>query len=109
MGYRSCEGVATRRPLPLRRHEACQEASNWFALHVRKTPSATVQRNHLRGCRSTQVVVGLRAARTGWTQPSVRLGFTSSGPGRSEEHTSELQSPDHLVCRLLLEKKKKKS
>src|SRR5947208_16730216 len=27
------------------------------------------------------------------------------GP-RSEEHTSELQSPDHLVCRLLLEKKK---
>src|SRR5947208_10937302 len=37
----------------------------------------------------------------------------SSSPGRgrttsrSEEHTSELQSPDHLVCRLLLEKKKK--
>src|SRR6476660_2883468 len=29
--------------------------------------------------------------------------------GRSEEHTSELQSPDHLVCRLLLEKKKKKN
>src|SRR5258708_22783022 len=29
--------------------------------------------------------------------------------GRSEEHTSELQSPDHLVCRLLLEKKKKQT
>src|SRR5947208_10508729 len=28
---------------------------------------------------------------------------------RSEEHTSELQSPDHLVCRLLLEKKKQRS
>src|SRR5438552_7475554 len=28
---------------------------------------------------------------------------------RSEEHTSELQSPDHLVCRLLLEKKNKKT
>src|SRR5258708_15730644 len=28
---------------------------------------------------------------------------------RSEEHTSELQSPDHLVCRLLLEKKKRKN
>src|SRR5438552_9063793 len=27
---------------------------------------------------------------------------------RSEEHTSELQSPDHLVCRLLLEKKNKR-
>src|SRR5258708_21665389 len=32
--------------------------------------------------------------------PQNRLQF------RSEEHTSELQSPDHLVCRLLLEKKK---
>src|SRR5258708_18444657 len=31
----------------------------------------------------------------------------ASMPFRSEEHTSELQSPDHLVCRLLLEKKKK--
>src|SRR5438552_7480980 len=28
------------------------------------------------------------------------------GEDRSEEHTSELQSPDHVVCRLLLEKKK---
>src|SRR5258708_13250389 len=37
------------------------------------------------------------------------LGFRSRrgvAPLRSEEHTSELQSPDHLVCRLLLEKKK---
>src|SRR5258708_22618303 len=35
-------------------------------------------------------------------------GHMAVGIGlRSEEHTSELQSPDHLVCRLLLEKKKK--
>src|SRR5258708_8118642 len=32
--------------------------------------------------------------------------YASLDPWRSEEHTSELQSPDHLVCRLLLEKKK---
>src|SRR2546422_6691502 len=32
----------------------------------------------------------------------------AGGAGRSEEHTSELQSRLHLVCRLLLEKKKKK-
>src|SRR5690348_17824984 len=31
----------------------------------------------------------------------------SASQSRSEEHTSELQSPVHLVCRLLLEKKKK--
>src|SRR5438552_17840248 len=37
------------------------------------------------------------------------LRIEQPGQGhRSEEHTSELQSPDHLVCRLLLEKKKKK-
>src|SRR5258708_18131624 len=50
--------------------------------------------------------------------PDDRFVVFSSGEGlkldfdpsklRSEEHTSELQSPDHLVCRLLLEKKKKK-
>src|SRR5688572_30856280 len=33
----------------------------------------------------------------------------SRGYGRSEEHTSELQSQSNLVCRLLLEKKKKKN
>src|SRR5690625_7126832 len=33
--------------------------------------------------------------------------FLSLNDGRSEEHTSELQSRGHLVCRLLLEKKKK--
>src|SRR5258708_3348351 len=35
------------------------------------------------------------------------LDFKKTHELRSEEHTSELQSPDHLVCRLLLEKKKK--
>src|SRR2546426_8414737 len=35
-------------------------------------------------------------------------GLDGCAPGRSEEHTSELQSPCNLVCRLLLEKKKKK-
>src|SRR6266581_8600343 len=39
-----------------------------------------------------------------------RAAHQCGGPGheRSEEHTSELQSPVHLVCRLLLEKKKRK-
>src|SRR2546426_1553834 len=38
---------------------------------------------------------------------STRVTFTCSLAQRSEEHTSELQSPCNLVCRLLLEKKKK--
>src|SRR6266487_7184093 len=44
-----------------------------------------------------------------WSDTRVRFreGPLHGVPGRSEEHTSELQSPVHLVCRLLLEKKKK--
>src|SRR5207244_12707122 len=45
------------------------------------------------------------------SSPSIRPATISSAGRcrkRSEEHTSELQSPDHLVCRLLLEKKKMK-
>src|SRR5258708_22301137 len=38
---------------------------------------------------------------------SYKKGRSIGRSERSEEHTSELQSPDHLVCRLLLEKKKK--
>src|SRR5438552_5711685 len=53
-----------------------------------------------RACRSQTPLVrphrGTPGARRRCCNPSRR---------RSEEHTSELQSPDHLVCRLLLEKK----
>src|SRR5207244_12198009 len=40
------------------------------------------------------------------TSPWCRARCSVRTRRRSEEHTSELQSPDHLVCRLLLEKKK---
>src|SRR5438552_12683282 len=54
---------------------------------------------------------GRRAGRTSLRRLAQRIqpvGRKPRGRGaRSEEHTSELQSPDHLVCRLLLEKKKK--
>src|SRR5438552_12911620 len=49
-----------------------------------------------------QIFLGIR-----WSgAPVFTAGGHDLGPVRSEEHTSELQSPDHLVCRLLLEKKK---
>src|SRR6476620_6593384 len=55
------------------------------------------------------VVVRLRSARCGLDQGGFpwRFPSMSSAHWRSEEHTSELQSRQYLVCRLLLEKKKK--
>src|SRR5947208_13290446 len=54
-----------------------------------------------------QVTAQLRRA-LAEVDPNVPLERVQTMDARSEEHTSELQSPDHLVCRLLLEKKKKK-
>src|SRR5258708_28917605 len=52
-----------------------------------------------------------KAAKCQWRTFEYSIGSGSDQPiahhkARSEEHTSELQSPDHLVCRLLLEIKK---
>src|SRR5438094_1780252 len=62
--------------------------------------------------RSTETVVNWFASGAPRTQPhrkTVRRRHCAGGwQTRSEEHTSELQSPYDLVCRLLLEKKKKK-
>src|SRR5690348_17598737 len=44
----------------------------------------------------------------GVTFPAAEVQLEFMDPARSEEHTSELQSPVHLVCRLLLEKKNPK-
>src|SRR5436309_9436805 len=46
--------------------------------------------------------------KTGAPQQVLAVLHSVTGSGRSEEHTSELQSRENLVCRLLLEKKKKK-
>src|SRR5258708_37008113 len=46
-------------------------------------------------------------ARAYWVSPPASRSSGATPAARSEEHTSELQSPDHLVCRLLLEKKKR--
>src|SRR5207244_13607183 len=66
---------------------------------------------------ASQALVGLIAhkdtrealslARAAVSEPGVTYDAVALYLIRSEEHTSELQSPDHLVCRLLLEKKKK--
>src|SRR2546426_8562246 len=58
--------------------------------------------------RSTRAAMGGCACSAGTATASIRSRRGASGKEcrRSEEHTSELQSPCNLVCRLLLEKKK---
>src|SRR5256885_4708517 len=80
-------------------------------LHV--TPSAVSQRIKLLEERVGQVLV-LRGQPCSGTDAGRRLCLHLEQVAllendRSEEHTSELQSPCNLVCRLLLEKKKKSS
>src|SRR5256885_12711174 len=48
----------------------------------------------------------IRGSHTGRCDAPPAVGCRRGAGGRSEEHTSELQSPCNLVCRLLLEKKK---
>src|SRR3712207_8791775 len=68
------------------------------------TDRAIVRRNHLSlGTPGDPSVAGHRCV--GQHAPVSRIA--PRAPRRSEEHTSELQSRQYLVCRLLLEKKKK--
>src|SRR5438552_9711117 len=80
----------------------------FFLLNNRRPPRSTLfpyttlfrsSRAHEGGCAAGR-------ARAGASGLGCAGGAVPFEP-RSEEHTSELQSPDHLVCRLLLEKKKK--
>src|SRR5258708_24432897 len=75
----------------------------FFFLMIRRPPRSTL----------FPYTTLFRSVRTGAVPDAVFADYPASlmatfplWPVRSEEHTSELQSPDHLVCRLLLEKKK---
>src|SRR5258708_16420965 len=77
---------------------------------IRRPPRSTLfpyttlfRSGHLRRLADRRQLTGVLVEVEG----DLRQGRRSVDDDRSEEHTSELQSPDHLVCRLLLEKKKK--
>src|SRR5439155_21772792 len=97
----------------------------FFFLIIRRPPRSTLfpytslfrsscRSRHLRGCVRLRslgrqgVAARIRMGVRGPRRPGGRDLRVGRGVSRSEEHTSELQSRGHLVCRLLLEKKKKK-
>src|SRR5712671_5200334 len=126
-GGRGCGWTRAMRPsapATARPRACCSRASSWR--EVRPIWGVRAPRTWRR---STCAGAGSRtragwrrrwaSSRDAWTAATARSRSTSAvrrraSPAgcarpwpRSEEHTSELQSPDHLVCRLLLEKKKK--
>src|SRR5438876_2675803 len=103
-------------------HVRC--ASLWFCvsrffiffLMIRRPPRSTLfpyttlfrslRRRHF--CSRPRLPQRPRSRCSSWRNAASRIRSTARPScSRSEEHTSELQSPVHLVCRLLLEKKKK--
>src|SRR5437879_11418446 len=73
----------------------------FFFLMIRRPPRSTLF-PYTTLFRSTRAEPACESCRASWRSRSPRARCQS----RSEEHTSELQSPMYLVCRLLLEKKK---
>src|SRR5690348_17661208 len=75
---------------------------------LRRPPRSTLfpYKTLFRSRQRVNVLVGRRAAKALPDDRLHLLPLVLRPVARSEEHTSELQSPVHLVCRLLLEKKK---
>src|SRR5207244_12673909 len=92
--HRSLHSFPTRRSSDLKALPLCRFEIASSILHPGTQP-ARAQRGHRRLCAASILSTGHR-----WDR------IDAAQSRRSEEHTSELQSPDHLVCRLLLEKKK---
>src|SRR5689334_23773404 len=69
-------------------------------------PYTTLFRSRSRGCTGRRSTASSCVISTSRARGSMAVSRIATGT-RSEEHTSELQSQFHLVCRLLLEKKKR--
>src|SRR5258708_11653745 len=91
----------------------CTRITNWAAsMFPKKTCCVTeFHRKTLAATKRLSAFANCSASKPSAPGNSMKkvLLCSASSMRRSEEHTSELQSPDHLVCRLLLEKKKKRT
>src|SRR5439155_991387 len=111
---------ALKRMLPLRMPSSTTStpplriihSSRWSRYSRLKSPDSTscgsISKPRMLSAAAAKAAVTLGRAHTRSSQAARRVPGPGGLPVRSEEHTSELQSRGHLVCRLLLEKKKKK-
>src|SRR3712207_7238926 len=79
----------------------------FFFLMIRRPPRSTLFPYTTLFRSKTSSRAGLASRRASYVHVTIRKTAARLTPPRSEEHTSELQSRQYLVCRLLLEKKKK--
>src|SRR5438445_5726818 len=97
------------------RHLLCLHTSLLFFLMIRQPPRSTLFpyttlfRSTASPSPAALMTCGASAATWAGVAVAVQRTRSSNVCRRSEEHTSELQSRQYLVCRLLLEKKKKKN
>src|SRR5947208_13223921 len=87
----------------------CLRLLRFFFLMIRRPPRSTLfpYTTLFRSSSPRRFRCGVTPGSASTASPRSPQRAWASSCSRSEEHTSELQSPDHLVCRLLLEKKKK--
>src|SRR3989449_6190433 len=83
-----------------------RRASSKVSVAARTYASASRSTSSTTAWRASRSAATLRTAASGWRSSVRARGLKLESLSRSEEHTSELQSRLHLVCRLLLEKKK---
>src|SRR5205823_13705915 len=96
--FPTCDHPPTLHSFPTRRSSDLRRAAAWSVAQLRRT----ARRIH-----RAQARAGAKAAGTSGRHRARRAWPARIRARRSEEHTSELQSLAYLVCRLLLEKKKK--
>src|SRR5690348_17531556 len=99
-------GSLERKPIPGGPRRIGPEQDAVLRARLEAAPDATVLEHcawwaEQQGQQVSEATMWRAIRRLGWTHKKSRWQRAS----RSEEHTSELQSPVHLVCRLLLEKK----
>src|SRR3712207_8493455 len=95
---------------PLRRHTGVRVEDDFFFLMIRRPPRSTLfpYTTLFRSGLPPRLLRRTAPRRGRWrvVDGESRVAVVTGAARRSEEHTSELQSRQYLVCRLLLEKKK---